>query len=242
MRSSISKRYKGYLKQKVRPLAAIDCAFTSTPEGGDDRVNVWQGRDGTWHARRPDFECAWRGCTGRARIYRSVFAFDGMLRVMLATRALENRKALMHAAAAASGSKGFAFPGRSGSGKTTVTGLVRGLRVLNDEIVCLEADGRRPRVWATPFWGEMGTGPAAPKPYDLARILFLKKGAGAPACTRIDKQEALVRVMQCMCSFGKETALAARALEVARSLVERVPAFELHFGKDTDVATTVAAR
>ena len=141
----------------------------------------------------------------------------------------------MHAAALALKRTAFAFPGVSSAGKTTISKCAKKATVLNDEIICIDASKKKIAIHATPFWGEMGTGPHYDRAYPLRAILFPRKARAAAHTKRISGRAALQILLRCCCVFGEDTALCARVLEICIRLTDEVPMARLFFAKNADI-------
>jgi hypothetical protein len=232
----IRRRYHGYL---CREPAAIQFACTfSTSRLFSRRINATVLRDvqGIWHAMRRDFDCRWTGSRGTLNLRPSVYSFDACLRVLLATVLPLHGCVLIHAASVAVNRAGFVFAGVSGSGKTTISRLSKTGRVLNDEISALRLTDRGIVVAATPFWGEMGTGPACRRQFPLQGLYFLEKGL-AHNIIPLPVQNALQPLLRCLCVFSNNPDDQGRMLDLAIQIVGAHCCATLVFAKDPSVWT-----
>jgi hypothetical protein len=233
MLRQIRARYRGYVLRSAECFLSLECFFgrESFCKGEDIQVSRLPG--GAWSIRRNNFECRWEGTRGTVRLYPSIYAFDGLLRVVLSVLAAGSGKIIMHAAAVGRKNQAFVFPGVSGSGKTTVCRLLKGMRILNDELVCLGFGKRgRVEVWGTPFWGELGNGPVHRSALPLRAVLFLKKEKAATFVRNIDPVEAVAGILRCCCVFGTDQEQIKSVFERASAIAAKVSCRSLHFQKD----------
>jgi hypothetical protein len=141
---------------------------------------------------------------------------------------------LLHSSGIERGGKGYAFTGKSGSGKSTVTGLSEGSKVLNDEITLIEFAAGTPTVSDTPFNGffhqkQEGLAPLA--------ALFLLEHAKLHRITRTrDAESVKTLAREIIPPLGLETALSPsiywRMLDYAKRLSDAVPIFRMEFLPD----------
>ncbi|GAC1630969.1 MAG: hypothetical protein NVS9B14_02220 [Candidatus Acidiferrum sp.] len=85
---------------------------------------------------------------------RHEYALDSLLRMFLSWALLPESGFLLHAATVLHSGKAYVFFGRSGAGKSTVSGLSPRGSVLTDEISLLKFVDGEWRAFGTPFWGE----------------------------------------------------------------------------------------
>ena len=229
-------RYAGFRVHSGKPDITFACVFTdSRVTAGRSPADVRCDDRGGILAARGDFACAWRGARGTLTCRNSPYSLDACLRVVLSTALLRCGGMLVHAAGARINGAARLFIGPSGAGKTTIARRVGRCPVLSDEIVAIgrNASGRA-AAWGTPFWGEMGTGPALVKPAPLGTLCFLKKSR------RLDRlslapTRAACRLLQCCCLFGNDARLAANALHNAIWFAHNVPCCELRFAKGSRI-------
>jgi hypothetical protein len=160
-------------------------------------------------------------------------AVDTFLRVAYSLALLEAGGLLVHAASLGRGARAWVFAGPSGSGKTTLTRLSPEATLLSDEIsiVRLAADGAR--CHGSPFWGELAR-PGDNVAVRLAAIHFLRH-ADRHAATPVVPRASLAALLPNVLFFAAEPSLVARVLDVAGTLVQRVPCFALGFRPDAAV-------
>jgi hypothetical protein len=153
----------------------------------------------------------------------------------------QNRGALIHAAGLGLHGQGYIFPGRSGTGKSTLSSLLRGLGnaelLSDDRIAVREIDGRF-HAYGTPWSGEQNM--AENKRVPLAGIFFVRQGLGH--CIReIGAQEAFEKLMPVLSMPWYDRGLVTEMLTFCEELIATVPAYELSFKKDIDVCKTFGA-
>ena len=231
--SKIADRYKGYIR---RPEVSgrglrMACSFSKNRLSSNERISVVRMKSGGWHARRYDLDCSWDDALGKAVLWPSLYSFDACLRVLCATQIMRNKGLLLHSSGIVFRDRAFIFAGPSGSGKTTVARLSSPKRILSDEIIALAIDDKK-RVLAssTPFWGEMGTGPASKKSYPVHALCFLEKGDRFQKLT-IRKEDAVQKLLRCVCFFSHAAGESERALDLCLEIIVGTAAYVLSFEK-----------
>ncbi len=134
---------------------------------------------------------------------------------------------LLHAAVLAYEGEGYAFLGRSGTGKSTHTGLwlkyLEGAKIVNGDKPIVRLDGKEFRVYGTPWMGKEGRG--CNDSVILKGLCFLEQ-AKENSIRRLTPAETAMRLFtQILMPTDEENA--ARTLELADKLVETVPSYLL---------------
>lgn len=134
---------------------------------------------------------------------------------------------LLHAAILEYDGNGYAFLGRSGTGKSTHTGLwlkhLQGAKIVNGDKPILWGAGDSFIAYGTPWMGKEGLGCNASTP--LKGLCFLEQ-AKENSITRLSPTEAASRIfLQILMPEDEENV--ARTLELTDKLVMNVPAYLL---------------
>jgi hypothetical protein len=124
--------------------------------------------------------------------------------------------------------RGYLFPGKSGAGKSTISGLLasRGHEVLSDDRVIVRKIEGHFRFFGTPWPGEANI--AVNKNLPLSGIFFLNHSEG-DRVKKIDPQEALERLMPVTSIPWYDSEPMTKVLTFCSDLVSAVPAYVLHF-------------
>jgi hypothetical protein len=141
---------------------------------------------------------------------------------------------LLHSSGIVRNDQGYVFTGKSGSGKSTVTLLSEGAKILNDEITIIERYGDRASVSDTPFNGffkrkEEGSAP-------LSGIMLLRQ-AEYHRITRTKAAESVKTLSrEIIPPMGLETPLSPsiywEMLGFAKKISEIVPLYLMEFLPD----------
>lgn len=233
-RNAIVKRYGGFTITNAEDPLVIDCTSSRKKKiGSGQQVQLRTTETGVWCAERFDFKCTWNTRKGSVKVLQSLYSFDAMFRVLIATTLLSYGGILVHSSAVVHNNSAYVFAGPSGSGKTTIALNSRSGRVLNDEIVAFSIDGSGDvTVTGTPFWGEMVTGPACRKHYSLNSIFYLKKDRHQYR-EPINQSSAIAKFMRCVCIFGNSNEESTRSLDICTHIISRVHYSILHFKRKT---------
>lgn len=224
----VLKRYAGFLTKPASGSIAFDCRFSRKQQGTAQQVQLTRTGFNRWQAGRYDFICTWNGIVGTAVLSPSLYSFDAMLRVIVATMLLSRGGVLIHASGVVHTRAAYVFAGPSGSGKTTIARLAQ-TPLLNDEIVALSVD-KKGGVTATgtPFWGEMGTGPAYTRTVPLNALYFLEKSRSQRS-EPLEASAAAGKLLRCICVFGDSPEESTLALEICAKILSATRYAILHF-------------
>ncbi len=134
---------------------------------------------------------------------------------------------LLHAAILEYENKGYAFLGRSGTGKSTHTGLwlkhISGSKIVNGDKPILEYKGGEFIAYGTPWMGKEGLGYNAGVP--LKGLCFLEQ-AKENSMVKLTPAEAASRIfLQIL--FPQDEKNAALTLELTDKLVSEIPCYLL---------------
>ncbi|MBN2038039.1 MAG: hypothetical protein JW768_14960 [Chitinispirillaceae bacterium] len=236
MARRIKKRYYGWIVDNRATRIRFVCLFVKRPGKGRtamprmNKVTFARGR-----IERTDFRCTWSQGSGILRLDCSIYSFDACLRVLVSALLPNRHAVLVHAAAIVTrGGRGYVFAGRSGAGKTTTVRLLSGEAALNDELCVLRVDRAGVvRVSGTPFWGEMGSGPAFPGFFRAAGLYFLNKQP-ATKIVRLEREETCAHFLQVVCHFSKQAHDMQRMLVIASRIANAIPAYDLCFRPYSD--------
>jgi hypothetical protein len=124
--------------------------------------------------------------------------FENFLRVLVAYRLQEEGGAVLHCAAVAGSRGAHLFLGRSGAGKSTISGLAqeRGATVLSDDLNALRLAGGAAVVEKLPFTGDYGDSRSPSSPGPLAGLYRLEKDV-ADSLRPLSRAEAVACLLAC---------------------------------------------
>lgn len=231
LRNAMQERYGGFFSKNASRTSIFDCLFSRKKLSAAQQVRLNSSGKGTWSAERYDFKCIWGGSGGTAVLWPSLYSFDAMFRVIAATSLLSRGGVLVHASAVVYNKAAYVFAGPSGSGKTTIARFSQCRKILNDEIVALSVTkSGKVAATGTPFWGEMGSGPAYNGPFSLNSLFFLKKSR----FQRIEPlaiSKAVGRLLRCVCVFGDSKEESSLALGICAQILSGANYSILHFPK-----------
>jgi len=160
---------------------------------------------------------------------------------ILLVYALAARRGLaVHAAGAVLDGRGYAFLGRSGAGKSSLSRRLvsRGFGTMlsDDRLVFREIDGRF-RVFGTPWPGDAGVARNADASLD--GLLFLHHGE-ENLIRPLDSQQALHQLLAVSSLLWYDRTVLPDMLDFCADLTARTPAYELHFRPDDEVVDVIA--
>ncbi len=163
---------------------------------------------------------------------------DNALRQVAQILAVKRGNFLLHAAAVAHPGKRAVdvFSGKSGSGKTTISFLLRksGGQVVSDDIVLIETGGAEPHVIQTPFFGSLQQAmPPSRESFPISQVSFLEKAENASIQTIGNPSLAFALVLANIpftdCFDGAHR---HELLDTITPLVEKVPVRRIRFRRD----------
>ncbi len=168
---------------------------------------------------------------------RAVYFVENALRQISQLVLIERGELLLHAAGVVHpfGDRAFAFPGHSGAGKSTISGLLEGAggHVLSDDLVILDASSERPLLRATPFFGTLPPQRPAPSSIPLEAFHLLEQ-APEPALTLIEDASTAVASLLSNVPFTEcfDHGHQERLLDTLLRAVRAVPVHALRFRRD----------
>jgi hypothetical protein len=157
--------------------------------------------------------------------------FENYFRVLLANRLLEVGGALVHSAGVRDETGACLFFGQSGAGKSTLSARVRaaGGALVSDDLNAICVSEGEPCLAALPFFGDHAPDPS-PRLVPLRAIGRLRKSHD-DSLQPIDLPECLASLVACSPFVSRDPYRADRLLQNLESMLQRVPAYELHFSR-----------
>ncbi|MBN1983300.1 MAG: hypothetical protein JW795_17320 [Chitinivibrionales bacterium] len=237
----IQKRYHGFLSTQ-NPKVTIHCTFYRSHSLTDTGTAIVldQLSESRWHIRRQDFDCQINGTTAAVSLNQSIYSFDAFLRVLFSLVLPLSNTLLVHCSGLTLNSYASLFVGASGCGKSTIArlGAAANATILNDEICAVSVKKKSGGAttsavaYATPFWGEMRSGPTVDGGFRIAGIYFLHQSSTT-------KKEALSvaqrvrRLLECVCVFGESPMVLQAALDLASEITSNTDGALLLFEKNS---------
>lgn len=137
---------------------------------------------------------------------------------------------LIHSSCAIENGKAHIFAGHSGAGKSTAARLSEPRDLLSDEATIVKIKDDKITVFDSPFRSELqSTGYQQSRP--LAGIQLLHQSE-TNRQEKMRKPDALVSLMDKVFYWSHDPVETQRIMGLLRTLVERVPIYDLYFRKD----------
>jgi len=178
----------------------------------------------TWQDLSGEFDLVSR--EARMSCALSPARLNSFLRFVYSLVLLKESGFLVHASGLIKNGSGYIFPGKSGAGKTTITRCSPGATLLSDDIPLVKT-GDTPRIFGTPFWGDLAVGGEKTRA-PLAGIYFPVKDKENYA-ERLKPKRAIERLLPNVVFFFKNEKFSKQLFNLSFDLATKVPAFELHF-------------
>jgi hypothetical protein len=147
--------------------------------------------------------------------------------------------AILHAAGMVVNEKGYLFLGRSGAGKSTLVRLCSGrdgFDFLSDDRIVVRKERDGYRAYGTPWPGEAGI--AANRGVSLSSMFFIYHGS-ENRIIEVSRKDALERLLPVISIPWYDRRVVEEILDFCDGLVSHIPAFELYFKPDTEVANVL---
>ena len=172
---------------------------------------------------------------GRAEFDRSL---ENYLRVVYAHLAVPAKGFLLHSAGLVRSGRAFLFFGPSGAGKTTVTTLSPGAKVLSDDLTMVMPAEATPGAEAryaacsVPFRGLFAPHPESADTYPLAGLFRLVQDT-TDWLEPLSGAAAIGEVVGSLPFVMDRPEMAGSAIDAVSAAAGQVPVFRLHFRKDS---------
>ncbi|MCI5149469.1 MAG: hypothetical protein D3916_08795 [Candidatus Electrothrix sp. MAN1_4] len=166
--------------------------------------------------------------------------FDLSVRLFLLQHSLIERKGLIvHAAGGSVQGKGIIFAAPSGTGKSTLSGLLQHgtqTRLFSEERLIIRSIKDQWHVWGTPWHGEGNIAQNESAP--LSALLFLKQSKQTKI-TQLSRSDGLYRLIQTVSIPWYSKKWTDKGLARCEALVQEMPMFELAFRPDQTAVQAV---
>ena len=172
------------------------------------------------------------------------YYLENALRQIVQVLALERDAILMHAAAVAPPSldRVFLFAGRSGAGKSTISGILEevGGTVFSDDLVLLETRGDEPRIVSTPFYGTLPPSSQEPLSLPLAAAFLLEQAPAAELSDPYPRSQGVAALLTNVpFTAPLDPPAHGRAMGVLSRTTSVVPVRKLGFRRDDSMCPLI---
>jgi hypothetical protein len=231
----LQNRYAGFLSENECEID-FDVEIKRDDFDEPEAEVAVRHEDKRWTLTRGDFRAVWEPEKRICRIIQKAnpYAIDSVLRIVHSLIQARTGGFLLHSASAVRNGKAFLFAGKSGAGKTTISGLAPlDATLLTDEISYVRKQGNGYTAFGTPFTGELarvGENVSAP----VFAMYLLAKGS-ENRIDSVEPGEALRRLLDNVLFFAKDQELVHALFCSAFEFVERVPISKLTFVPDARV-------
>lgn len=155
---------------------------------------------------------------------------NNYLRVVYSLVLLKENGFLVHAASIIKNSAGFLFPGKSGTGKTTITRLSTDSILLSDEISLVKMVDGKYHVFGTPFWGELAI--AGENTHAALNHVYLPEQDKENYRKSASFTKTLEKLIPNVLFFLDDDKLKMQLFDICYDFANSVPAYDLHFLPD----------
>ncbi|MCX7642013.1 MAG: hypothetical protein N2Z20_05200 [Elusimicrobiales bacterium] len=165
---------------------------------------------------------------------RNLYSFENFLRVFYSYKLTFNNGFLIHSAGSFLRNEGYIFIGKSGSGKTTISELIKKVfYIASDELCVVRLINDTFLVYTTPFWGNFKR-PLSPNiSFKLKSIYFLIKSKKIFS-KEIDRNLAVKRLFKCIVNFSYDYEITIKLMDIVFKLLDKVEFKKLYFNKNKD--------
>ncbi len=153
--------------------------------------------------------------------------FESFLRVIYSLILPQEDGLAIHASSLVKDGKAYLFPGKSGTGKTTLVRLSPDVTLLTDEISIIRGIGAEPVSFGTPFHGDLGI-PGENISAPISGLYFPVKDKKS-YLEKLSPKRALEKILPNVVFFGQDQKLLRKVFDLSCELVISLPSHNLHF-------------
>ena len=223
----IRRNYRPYIYSGRRPAHAAVYIKPSAGSPGELTVKTSRSR---WEISRRDFSSVTLVNVSKTCLECAVnkFSFDSWLRIFVTLLGQDKNSLLIHSSGICRSGSGLIFPGRSGMGKSTITGILGKKNALSDEIVMLTSAGNGMLASSTPFWGELKMGSHKKRTCRPKGLFFIKHGRELRS-EKLSRTDALKKLLATVLFFSRENVKVEKMLSLCARACGKIPAYTLAF-------------
>lgn len=192
----------------------------------NNQVNVYS-KNGRVFIERWDFKGFLDLRNREAEVELSRSSFESFLRVIYSLILPQEDGIAIHASSLMKDGKAYLFPGKSGTGKTTLVRLSPTATLLTDEISLVRGIGADPVAFGTPFHGDLGK-PGQNISASIRGIYFPMKDKRS-YLDRLSPKRALEKLLPNVVFFGQDQKLFRKLFHLSCELATSLPCYDLHF-------------
>lgn len=157
-------------------------------------------------------------------------SFESFLRVIYSLILPQEDGIAIHASSLMKDGKAYLFPGKSGTGKTTLVRLSPDVTLLTDEISIVRGIGAEPVSFGTPFHGDLGM-PGENISAPISGLYFPVKD-NKSYLEKLSPKRALEKLLPNIVFFGQDQKLLRKVFHLSCELAISLPSYNLHFRPD----------
>ena len=196
----------------------------------NNQVDVYS-KNGRVFIERWDFKGFLDRKNGKAEVkLSSKGSFESFLRVIYSLMLPERDGLAIHASSLMKDGKAYLFPGKSGTGKTTLVRLSPDVTLLTDEISVVRGIGAEPVSFGTPFHGDLGM-PGENISAPISGLYFPVKD-NKNYLEKLTPKRALEKLLPNIVFFGQDQKLLRKVFHLSYELVISLTCYDLHFLPD----------
>jgi len=166
--------------------------------------------------------------------------FELYLRILYSLVLPINDGLAIHASSLVKKGKAYIFPGKSGSGKTTIVQSSPDTILLTDEISIIRIIQNKIIAYGTPFHGDqVGVGKNINA--TLEGLYFPIKDK-RNYLKELTKKTALRKILTNVVSYGKNQSLVQKIFSLSYEIVSSLPCYDLHFLPDSSFWSCIEER
>ncbi|MEF3280982.1 MAG: hypothetical protein K6357_08480 [Elusimicrobiota bacterium] len=162
----------------------------------------------------------------------NIYSFDSFLRIFMSVNLVKKNGFLLHTAGIKINKSAVLFVGKSGSGKTTISEMVKdNFEVLSDELLPIIVNKNGAYTYSSPFWGSMK------RPYNkwmklpVKNINFISKSDDFKI-KKISFKSAYIKILKCLMNFNHDINVLSNIAHYACLLLSVSNYSILYFPKD----------
>ena len=172
--------------------------------------------------------------------YTNCKSLNNYLRIVYSLILLNENGFLVHAASLIKNDSGFLFPGKSGTGKTTITRLSTDSTPLSDEVSLVKMVNGEYHVFGTPFWNNLIV--TGENTHACLKHIYLPKKDKKNYRKSVNSIRVLENLIPNVLFFLDDNELKMQLFDICYDFATTIPSYELHFLPDPSFWSVINER